>query len=357
MQQHIVPFFDKINLLLTKKQPFVVYKKPNEELVSLRVQTTKKLHKLVSFNDVGFVFAPFESTADKILFPIEECESSSILITQFDNLIIDEKLTQIIKKDDCNTSKEKHIKLVDKAIAYIKSDKAKKIVLSREELVNFSKIDIVNTYKKMLKNYNNAFVYLWCHPEIGLWMGATPERLINIENNNFKTMALAATQPYLGTTNVTWPDKEKHEQQYVTDFILKNIEQLITNVKLKGAYTVKAGNLLHLRTDIYGELVTENSIEKLITALHPTPAVCGLPKDIVTQFILENEGYNRAYYSGYLGELNINKATRLFVNLRCMKLTNKNATLYIGGGITEDSIAEKEWLETVFKAQVMKKVL
>lgn len=98
-------------------------------------------------------------------------------------------------------------------------------------------------------------------------------------------------------------------------------------------------------------------MEKLINALHPTPAVCGLPKAVAEAFILQNENYDRSYYSGYLGELNLNERTSLFVNLRCVELENNLASIYVGGGITADSIPENEWEETVSKAEVMKKVL
>jgi len=82
-----------------------------------------------------------------------------------------------------------------------------------------------------------------------------------------------------------------------------------------------------------------------------------LPKTVAATFILENEGYNRLYYSGYLGELNRDESTSLFVNLRCMQLDDKLVSIYVGGGITAESIPENEWKETVSKAEVMKKVL
>jgi isochorismate synthase len=209
----------------------------------------------------------------------------------------------------------------------------------------------------MLKNYENSFVYLWFHPVIGLWMGASPERLINIHQNKFKTMALASTRSYNGSTHVDWNEKEKQEQQFVTDFILAKIKDYIDAINSKGPYTVRTGNLLHLRTDISGNLKADNLMENLIHSLHPTPAVCGLPTDVAQQFILQNEGYNRSFYSGFLGELNIDDTTNLFVNLRCMQLENNYCSIYVGGGITKDSDPLQEWEETVSKAEVIKMVL
>jgi isochorismate synthase len=218
-------------------------------------------------------------------------------------------------------------------------------------------LEVLVIFKKMLEAYKNAFVYLWFHPEIGLWMGATPEKLLTSFEGNFKTMALAGTQKYNGTVNVIWQNKEKQEQQYVTDFMLENLKESVESLDVTAPFTVQAGNLLHIRTDISGKLKSADSLENLINILHPTPAVCGLPKAVAANFIMENEGYDRAYYSGYLGELNINNRTSLFVNLRCMQVENRLVTIYVGGGITADSIPENEWEETVSKAEVMKKVL
>ena len=203
--------------------------------------------------------------------------------------------------------------------------------------------------------------------------------LLKIEGNQFSIMALAGTQSYAGSLDVEWQDKELQEQQFVTDFILKNIETQVSAIKVSKLETVKAGNLLHLRTLIKGHLnLNTLNFEHLVKSLHPTPAVCGLPKQNAKTFILENENYNRAFYTGFLGELNFNvvtkprtgqrnvenrayavkrKSTQLYVNLRCMQLEDATINIYIGGGITETSNPEREWEETVAKSLVVKKVL
>ena len=144
------------------------------------------------------------------------------------------------------------------------------------------------------------------------------------------------------------------------------------------ARPIQAGNLVHIQTIIKTNLKPETyDLKQLLGNLHPTPAVCGLPKEDAKQFILNNEAYNREFYTGFLGELNIKeKKTRnsnrhnvendayatiktisnLYVNLRCMQIKPKNALIYVGGGITIDSSPEAEWEETVHKSLVMKKV-
>lgn len=356
MSDDITTFFNEISVCYKSNLPFVVFRKPNETGIKAFVQNSKKVHYFDSFDVQGFVFVPFNKNGKKIIFPLKECKiitaktsTNEVFKTVADNL----NYKDVTDKN----SRESHIQLVKKGLNFLKNEKVKKVVLSRKEIIECTDFDILNSLKKMLNNYENAFVYLWYHPNIGLWMGATPERLINVRENKFKTMALAGTQLYKNSTNVVWKEKEKQEQQFVTDFILENIKNNIKNIAVSEAYTVKAGSLLHIRTDISGDLIASNVIDSLIDLLHPTPAICGLPKNKATEFIFENEGYNRAYYAGYLGELNINDSTNLYVNLRCMQLNNTIASIYVGGGITADSNPKKEWEETVSKAEVMKKVL
>ena len=109
------------------------------------------------------------------------------------------------------------------------------------------------------------------------------------------------------------------------------------------------------------DTANENGLYSLVDLLHPTPAVCGLPKEAAKQFILENENYNRSYYTGFLGELNMGLQNKndshLFVNLRCMEIEKNEAYIYVGGGITKESNPEEEWEETVAKSNIMLKVL
>jgi len=357
LQQEITIFFNKIESVYNSKLPFVVYRKPNEKLVSLQIQKKVELIELKSFQEEGFVFAPFDSNGQKIIFPLNKSDLYSIIIEDLEELQTTSISTKIENITNLHLSKRHHISMVEKVVSTIQNDEAEKIVVSRKESLKSSNFDVLNSYKKMLQNYPNAMVYLWFHPKVGCWMGASPERLIHSRNQKFKTMALAGTQSYNDTIDVVWKEKEKEEQQFVTDYILKTISGTIANIEFTKPYTVKAGNLLHLRTDIYGDLEKEDALEKLIDLLHPTPAVCGLPKNIATSFILKSEDYQRSFYSGYLGALNINSETNLYVNLRCMKINKDEISIYVGGGITKGSNPEKEWEETVFKADVMKKVL
>jgi isochorismate synthase len=356
--------FDKITDSYHKKLPFVVYRKPNSKAISGFFMNDDSITYTTDFTESGFVFAPFNTDENAILFPKEKA------------LFLTEKRSfknEIILKNNFQTdenSKENHIKLVEKAIDLISENKLQKVVVSRKEIIKIDGFDLLETYQKLLQTYTNAFVYVWFHPKVGLWLGATPETLLQIENTSFKTMSLAGTQVLKETEKVVWKTKELEEQQLVTNFISSQLNEIATDLKIDKTATIKAGNLLHLRTKVTGKLTTKNAqLKILIRALHPTPAVCGLPRKKAKDFILENENYKREFYTGFLGELNIKDSkfkaqgqgqgsmSSLFVNLRCMNIENTIASIYIGGGITKDSNAKKEWKETVSKSKTIKRVL
>ncbi|MCH3883240.1 MULTISPECIES: chorismate-binding protein [Tenacibaculum] len=339
--------FKNIEAQFKKQLPFVAYKKPNETFISAYLQETDKLFFADKLTEYGFVFAPFEGKEKAILIP----EKYSEFITE--EFVINEELTFKNHFSDDFSSKENHIELVEKAISAINNNEFKKVVVSRKELVQLVDFDLITVFDKLLNLYTNAMVYVWFHPKVGLWFGATPETLLKVKGNEFETMSLAGTQTYNGTINVTWQQKEIEEQQFVTDYIVGNLKATVKNISASKTETIKAGNLLHLKTKISGEFKT-NSLE-LISKLHPTPAVCGLPLDMSRDFILENENYKRSFYTGFLGEININ--SNFYVNLRCMEIVGENAHIYVGGGITKNSNPLKEWEETVAKTRVMKKVL
>ncbi|CAM1347358.1 chorismate-binding protein [Tenacibaculum insulae] len=345
--------FLRIAKTLENNLPFVVYRKPNSTILKGWFQKNNTLYTSDNYTESGFIFAPFDAKNDVILLP----KNQSFFEEQKINLDLKIDDNTIFTTD--NSSEEKHCNLVKKGIEAINNHLFKKVVLSRKETVNITDFNATKTLKKLLINYPNAFTYLWFHPKVGLWAGATPETLVKIENNRFKTMSLAGTQVFNDSETVSWQPKEIEEQQFVTDYITDKLSTICKKTEKSNAETIKAGNLLHLRTLITGEIATENSV--LIQKLHPTPAVCGLPLEPSKEFILKSEDYDRGYYTGFLGELNIavndKNTSELFVNLRCMEIKKNTAYIFVGGGITKESNPKKEWKETVAKTKTMKKVL
>jgi isochorismate synthase len=349
--------FLKIKTQQEQNLPFVIFCKPNSDKIVGLFQRNDHLYFLENFEEKGFVFAPFDAND----FPFIPLEYSDVYVEKVnENLFFVSNDNSVSSNSEAKNDFEN---LVAKGVQAIKNKQFQKVVLSRKEEISVTDFDVEVTFKRLLSNYSTAFKYCFFHPKIGTWLGATPEQLLQTKGNELKTVALAGTQLHIENKEVIWQEKEKHEQQLVTDFIVKGLEDLVKEITISSPYSVKAGNIWHIKTDISATAKNKNAFQKIIKALHPTSAVCGLPKQEAKAFILENENYEREYYAGFLGEMNIDlltfklQKTDLFVNLRCMKIEDKIANLYIGCGITEDSIPENEYIETVNKSMTMKKVI
>jgi isochorismate synthase len=360
----------KLSDHINKQLPFVAYCKPNAKQVKIVLQHDTTLHTVSDFTESGFVFAPFDNEKETILIPFEEVVEGEI-----ERLQANYSNTELV-----NSSAEahaKHIALVQKGVEMIQNSDIEKIILSRKEEI-ISEVRPLVLFERLRLNYPTAFVYLWYHPKVGMWAGATPETLVHLKGNTVTTMSLAGTRKLQENVEVSWDQKEIEEQQIVTDFIKDRLLDLTTNLFVSEAETRQAGSLQHLCSMISGRMISTINIGYIIASLHPTPAICGFPTEAAKSFILSEEGYDRKFYTGYLGELNVRietarnrnrknqensayKAVRtnseLYVNLRCMELTHDKRIVYIGGGITKDSNPESEWQETLAKSQIMKRVL
>ncbi|WP_226065605.1 chorismate-binding protein [Kaistella polysaccharea] len=246
--------------------------------------------------------------------------------------------------------KGEYIDKIADVISFVKTENLSKLVISRRKLVKYKnrKLNLTQTFLNLCESYPNAFVYLFL--ENGkCWIGAFSEVLgkFNKETCQFETMSLAATLPL----EESWNTKEIEEQKPVTDFIKTTLNGFSDQVEQSETYDHISGNIKHLRTDFKAKIKSED-VESIIEALHPTPAVCGIPKDFCKKAILEFEKYPRNFYSGFI-KVETSQDIQYFVNLRCAEFLNNAAFIYVGGGITADSSPEKEWQETELKAEAI----
>ena len=156
---------------------------------------------------------------------------------------------------------------------------------------------------------------------------------------------------------VTWSTKNIEEQRIVATYIAECLEQFSADFSEEGPRTVRAANLVHLRSDFNFTLPTNDRIGDLLQSLHPTPAVCGLPKREAFRFIIGNEHTPRRYYSGFMGMLDPQSDTHLYVSLRCMNIDGNRCHLFAGGGLLRESTGEQEWQETEAKLETMRRLL
>src|SRR5690606_32478317 len=362
---------ERIAEQFSAKLPFVAYRRPGGDEVRATLQNNRELYTITDFNESGFVFAPFDASAE-----------STILLRNHESLREICSLGPVgggIRKTsgrNQDNDREFHLQLVKKGIAEIGAGLMKKVVLTRILEVGTRKSPF-DLFEDMLINYPTAFCYIWYHPKVGLWLGATPEMFLETENQRLSTMSLAGTRPYQGEETPTWGKKELEEQEMVTRFIVDSLRDKVTDLRVSDRESVRAGNLWHLKNVISGT-IHGTGLGEIINALHPTPAVCGLPKVMAKDFILRNEKYKRKYYTGFLGELNfieettrpstrrnqenrayrtLKKRTSLYVNLKCMEMRGNKVSIFVGGGITKEAAPEKEWEETRDKARTMLNII
>ena len=355
-------YFDSLILL---DKSFAVYRLPGCDTMTFAMQQERTPEYLLQISELngmdGFVIAPFVAS-----------EKTPIVILHPDIILEGEKriLTFLKRETEASACKPDLIPLMaysptnpysiyKKAFKQFKTvlrlNTCKKIVLSRiserKKPLGFS---AGKTFKAACEAYPEAFVYL-CHtPKTGTWFGSSPELLLSGEKTNWHTVALAGTRKISTKEEQTqWDDKNIREQYIVTDYLGKQLHSHQLDYTINGPYTTRAGQLMHLKSEFSFRMENSDKIGDLLESLHPTPAVCGFPKDKAYQLILDNEGYDRKYYSGFIGQISMKGKTDLFVNLRCMQIKPDILTLFAGGGLLPSSELESEWEETEEKLQTM----
>jgi isochorismate synthase len=360
-------FFQAIQYCVDNNLTFAAYRLPHNDAVRLVVQRgDKPVQAIVEaglFTKKGFLIAPFTTNnGNQPMFINADLNYISTDYVDFDDLT---KLPSGTPhtEDFSNgvISHNEFIRQVNTAKSRIEAGDFEKVVLSRIKIIERNyRAQLTKIFQQLTASYSNAFVYLF-NAGGKLWMGATPEPLMCSHKNELETVSLAATRRY-SAENLNlynWCKKERDEQNLVTCYIEKALEKFqVKGYSKTGPYTKKAGNLVHLRTDFtldYNEV--NGQLGNLLSELHPTSAVCGLPKNAAMNYLLETEKHNRSYYSGYLGPVNLDERMLLFVNLRCMQVLADKLVLYVGAGITSDSVAEDEWDETEIKADTLLSVI
>ncbi|MCS4301339.1 chorismate-binding protein [Chryseobacterium sp. BIGb0232] len=250
-------------------------------------------------------------------------------------------------------TKEEYCNTLQQVIEIIKENNLPKLVYSRRKIFTaFNTIDYKASFENLCQSYPNAFRYLFNDRE-NAWMGAFSEVLgkFNKATHEFETMALAGTLP----VSEEWTEKEIEEQKPVTSYIQTILKNYSDQVQQSETYDHVSGNIKHLRTD-FKTTIKPDDLDNLIQDLHPTPAVCGIPKDFCNENIRKYEKFPREFYAGYI-KVETEESVLYFVNLRCARLYKDSVHVFVGGGITAQSNPEKEWTETELKSEAILKNL
>jgi isochorismate synthase len=332
----------------------------------------------------GFVFAPFDRQAGRYFLNADvklvyqegklntdACSRSSMeWLNDMDDQIRkgSDKLQYHINQEAKATTMEEldFCRIVEECVKSIEEGIFEKVVPSRIKMIELpSDFDSIDAFIRLCDTYPGAMISLVSIPEVGTWIGASPELLVEVSNQStFRTIALAGTRPNqegLDPRDVAWTQKEIEEQALVSRYVINCFKKIrLREFEEHGPKSVVAGNLMHLRTEYSVDMIATNFPQLgsvMLQLLHPTSAVCGMPMEPSLNFIHKHEKHDRAFYSGYVGPVNVNDVTSLYVNLRCMHLLERQAICYAGAGVTIDSIPHKEWEETELKLSTLLSVI
>ena len=340
------------------KSAYALYRLPHADQYTVVEGETRELTSCVQLSgQSGFVIAPFEVKSGQPIVVIlpDEVTTAPCPVVAVDG--------EFVFQPAGFPTSNYHIDFSN-FHAQLLQGTFRKIVLSRcSEEVLSTPADARQLFYRACQLYPRMFIALVHTPQSGTWLTATPEILLEGCGCDWRTIALAGTmkleQEQLSGEgeNVRWSTKNIEEQRIVATYIAECLEQFSNDFHEEGPRTVRAANLVHLRSDFTFKLSSNDCIGELIQALHPTPAVCGLPKREAFQFIVRNEHTPRRYYSGFMGMFDPAAETHLYVSLRCMNITDNSCLLYAGGGLLKGSTEEQEWQETEAKLETMRRCL
>ncbi|MBR1548829.1 MAG: isochorismate synthase [Prevotella sp.] len=371
-------------------QSFAIYRLPHADHATMIRQTDGAPAELLSCEELndrqGFVFAPFQVTPQQpiLLIRPDEVEALECRVKGADfAAAVPPALASTGQANSPLSTpyspfstqhpplSAPHSPLSTYAVdfanfhAQILQGTFRKIVLARcaDEAVDPT-LEPMTLFWQACERYPRLFISLIYTPKSGCWLTATPEILLEGSGNEWRTIALAGTMRLEADQmdgegeTLTWSTKNIQEQRIVATYITECLEQFTGDFSEQGPYTARAANLVHLRSDFTFSLPDGSRLGSLLHTLHPTPAVCGLPKRDAFNFIVANEHSPRRYYSGFQGALNLpSLGTHLYVSLRCMNIAGRQCRLYAGGGLLPESDMQQEWQETEAKMQTMRALL
>ena len=371
---------------------FAIWRKPKSnklEFIQDNCSEPRRVALELEELPAGFVVHPFADQEDKKAFFIEASQYFSFYLDQkleseglpvwiqnelseespkrkeLIHSLLQKNTSEVIPAQSEGSKMDHFLDLVEKGIQAIQDGKMEKIVPSRTKMLSLPDgFDLAKTYLNLLSAYPNSFINFFHIPQVGTWIGASPEVLIETKGDYFYTMSLAGTQPAKGDNplkSTAWTQKEIEEQALVSRYIVDCFKKIrLREYEEHGPKTVLAGNLLHLRSDFKVDMKATNFPQLgsvMVDLLHPTSAVCGMPRKEAHEFLQENEKFDRSFFAGFLGPVNIESETSIYVNLRTAQLSENKAILYAGAGVTEDSDPMKEWEETELKCEIIGKFI
>lgn len=241
----------------------------------------------------------------------------------------------------------------------ISDEKMCKVVLARARAAQFDGLlDPLHPLKALDQNYPNTFRFLFAPHGPQAFLGATPELLARVEGGELFSIALAGSVGRGETpaeaeklaAELLASTKDRHEHALVVGAIRHGLEPLTAQLNIPNTPGIRRlANIQHLETPIHGRLADGHGALDVVAALHPTPALGGVPRQPALEFIAAHEPTPRGWYAAPIGWLDANGDGTFAVAIRSALLEADRALLYAGAGIVDGSDPVKEWQETELK--------
>jgi len=272
--------------------------------------------------------------------------------------IWDAPVAELLHLSD-ETSFEAWTTMVKHAVRDIRNEKMCKVVLARTRRAQFDRaLDVLPGLKTLVQNYPDTFRFLFSPRSNKTFFGATPELLVRVEGGELFSVALAGSVERGKTlmedetlaTDLLRSAKDRHEHALVVGAIRHELEKLTTRLDIPATPIIRRlANIQHLETPIRGLLSNNHSVLDALEALHPTPALGGVPLEPALNFIAGHEPATRGWYAAPIGWLDANGNGTFAVAIRSALVYENKALLFAGAGIVDGSEPAKEWQEIEMK--------
>ncbi|WP_373526728.1 isochorismate synthase MenF [Nostoc sp.] len=268
------------------------------------------------------------------------------------------------KKSITNAAKFKSS--VASALEKIRSSHLSKIVIADIlDVKSNNNFDLIKSLNNLRRIHPNCYIFSTSNGKGQNFIGASPERLISINNQQLITDALAGSAPRGKTpaedaanaNRLLNSEKEKHEHSLVLDFITERLSQLGLFPQILAPRLRQLSNIQHLWTPISAVVPSNIHPLKIVGQLHPTPAVAGAARDVACAEIRHYESFERGLYAAPLGWIDSQGNCEFIVGIRSALIDGDRARLYAGAGIVAGSDPDREFAEVQLKLQALLKAL
>ncbi|WP_049925015.1 isochorismate synthase [Halopiger goleimassiliensis] len=257
-----------------------------------------------------------------------------------------------------STSCEEWAEQVETALEEIAAGRLTKVVLAQALTVTLEDpIAVPTTLERLRREYPNCYRFLLGADDGATFFGAPPERLVSKRGTNVDTEALAGSVPRGDTREADQryvermleDEKFRHEHALVVEAIRDQLEPVASELTVDDRTVRRLATIQHLQTPISATLEADRHVLELVEALHPTPAVGGVPPDVAWETIRETESFERGLYAGPIGWFDAAGDGEFAVGLRSGVAHDGTVTLFAGNGIVADSDPDEEWDEVQLK--------